>query len=89
MSNSKQSNIAIIGAVVFLYISKLLSSSNFKLCLYFSDIQANSTKLAEASDFSNVSSKYHKFSDIFSKTKAEVLALHYSYNLQINLEEGA
>jgi len=25
----------------------------------------------------------------FSKTKAEVLAPHHSYNLQINLEKGA
>jgi len=53
------------------------------------DIQANSTKLAEAPDLSNVSSKYHEFTNIFSKTKAEVLTPHYSYNLKINLEEGA
>jgi len=53
------------------------------------DIQANSTKLAEASDLSNVPSKYHEFTDIFSKTKAEVLSPHYSYDLKINLEEGA
>jgi len=38
---------------------------------------------------SNVSSKYNKFADIFSKTKAEVLASHHPYDLQINLEEDA
>jgi len=53
------------------------------------DIQANSTKLAEASDLSNVPSEYYKFSDIFSKTKAKVLASHHSYNLKINQKEGA
>ena len=53
------------------------------------DIQANSAKLTETSDLSNVPSKYHKFADIFSKTKAEVLPPHYPYNLKINLEEGA
>jgi len=52
------------------------------------DIQANSTKLVEAPDLSNVPSKYHKFAKIFSKTKAKVLASHYSYDLKINLEEG-
>jgi len=52
------------------------------------DIQANFAKLAEAPDLSNVPSKYHKFADIFSKTKAEVLPLHHSYDLKINLEEG-
>jgi len=89
MSNSGQPNITIIGAAVFLHISKLLSFHNFKLCFCSSDIQANSTKFAKASNLSNVLSGYHKFANIFSKTKAEVLASHCSYNLKINLEEGA
>ena len=88
VSTSEQPNIVIIGATVFLYISKLLGSSNFELYLCFSDIQTNSTKLAEAPDLSNVFSKYHKFTDIFSKTKAKVFASYHPYNLQINLEEG-
>ena len=59
MFNSEQLNIATIGATVFLCISKLLSSSNFKLYLCSLDIQANSTKLTEASDLSNVPSCYN------------------------------
>ena len=86
--NSEQSNIAIIGAAAFLYTSKLLCSHNFELCLHSLDIQANSAKLAEAPDLSNVPSEYHKFADIFSKTKAEVLPLYHPYDLKINLEEG-
>jgi len=89
MSNSRRPNIAIIGAAAFLHVSKLPGSHNFELCLHSSDIQANSTKLAETSDLSNVSSEYHKFANIFSKTKAEVLPPHRSYDLKINLEEGA
>ena len=89
VSNSRQSNITIIGAAAFLYALKLLGFHNFKLCLHSSDIQANSTKLAEASDLSNVPSKYHKFANIFSKFKAEVLTSYCSYDLKINLEEGA
>jgi len=89
MSNSRQSNIAIIGAAAFLHASKLPGFHNFKLCLCSSDIQANSTKLAEAPDLSNVPSKYHEFADILNKTKAEVLDPHCSYDLKINLEEGA
>jgi len=88
MSNSERSNIAIIGAAVFLRASKLPDSHNFKLCLCSLDIQANSAKLAETPDLSNVPSKYHEFADIFSKTKAEVLASHHPYDLKINLEEG-
>jgi len=86
MSTSKQSNIAIISATAFLCTSKLLSSSNFELCLCFLDIQANFIKHTNASDLPNVSFKYHEFANIFSKTKAEVLAPHHSYNLQINLK---
>jgi len=89
MSNSEQPNTTIISAVAFLCTSKLLGSYNFKLCLCSSEIQANSTKLTEASDLSNVSSEYHEFADIFSKTKANVLTPHCSYDLKINLEEGA
>ena len=53
------------------------------------DIQANSAKLAGTPDLSNVPSEYHEFADVFSKTKAEVLPPHRSYDLKINLEEGA
>ena len=87
--NFKWSNIIIIGAVAFLCILKLLGSNNFKLYLYSLDIQANSTKLAETPNLSNVSSEYHEFANIFSKTKTEVLPSHHPYNLKINLEEGA
>jgi len=72
-----------------LYASKLPGSSNFELCLYSLDIQANSAKLVEASDLSNFPSEYHEFADIFSKTKAKILAPYHPYELQINLEEDA
>jgi len=87
--NSKQLNIVIIGVAVFLCISKLSGSNNFKLYLHSLDIQANSTKLAEAPDLSNVPSKYHEFADVFSKTKAKVLTLHCPYDFKINLEKDA
>ena len=89
VSNSERPNIAIIGAAVFLHALKLLGSHNFELCLRSLDIHANSAKLAETPDLSNVSSEYHKFADVFSKTKAEVFPPHHSYDLKINLEEGA
>jgi len=72
-----------------LQVSKLLGSSNFEHYLCFLGIQANSEKLAETPNLSNVPSKYHEFTNVFSKTKAEVLISHCSYDLQINLEEGA
>jgi len=89
VSNSEQSNINIIGVAAFLHALKLPGSSNFELCFHSLDIQANSTKLTEASDLSNVSSEYHEFTNVFNKTKAEVLTPYCSYDLKINLEEDA
>jgi len=89
VSNSKQPIIVIIGAAVFLCTSKLPGSHNFELCLCSSDIQANSTKLAETPDLSNVPSEYHKFANIFSKTKAKTLPPHRPYDLKINLKKDA
>jgi len=89
VSNSEQPKIAIIDAAAFFHASKLLGSHNFKLCLCSLGILANSTKLAEAPNLSNVPSEYHKFANIFSKTKAETLSPHCPYDLKINLEEGA
>jgi len=89
VSNSEQPNITIIGAAAFLCTSKLLGSNNFKLYLCSLDIQANSAKLTEAPDLSNVPSEYHKFANIFNKTKAETLPPHRLYDLKINLEEDA
>jgi len=67
--------------MAFLHILKLLGSSNFELCLYPLDIQADFTKITEAFDLSNIPSKYYKFTDVFSKTKAEIFASHCSYDL--------
>ena len=38
-------------------------------------------------NLSNVPSKYYKFTDIFSKFKAEALILYCLYDLKINLKE--
>ena len=89
MLNPGWSNIIIIGAAAFLYASKLQGSHNFELCLHSSDIQANSTKFAKAPNLSNVPSKYHEFTNVFSRTKAEALAHYCFYDLKINLEESA
>ena len=89
MSNSERPNITIIGTAAFLHISKLLGFHNFELCLCPLNIQANSTKLAETPDLSNIPPEYHEFANIFSKTKAETLPPHRPYDLKINLEESA
>ena len=36
----------------------------------------------------NVPKEYHEFADVFSKSRADTLALHRPYDLKINLEDG-
>ena len=60
--------------------------------IHLSDISvsANSASVSkEAPDLSSVPEEYHDFADVFSKAKAEKLALHRPYDLKINLEEGS
>jgi len=53
------------------------------------NIQANSTKLAETPNLSNILSEYYEFANVFSKIKAETFSSHRPYDLKINLEESA
>ena len=53
-----------------------------------SDLHSTSTIL-EPTDLSRVPPDYHDFADVFSKSKADMLALHREHDLKINLEDGA
>ena len=53
-----------------------------------SDLCSAST-IPETTDLSGVPLDYHNFADVFSKSKADMLAPHYEHDLKINLEDGA
>ena len=40
-------------------------------------------------DLSDIPKDYHEFTDVFDKKKADALPLHRSYDLKIEMEEGA
>src|SRR5258705_7911143 len=53
-------------------------------------LEAKAMSTAQPEDtLSGVPQEYHKFRDVFSGEKANVLAPHRPYDLKINLEEGA
>src|SRR6266436_1228991 len=53
-------------------------------------LKAKAASTAQPEDpLSGVPQEYHKFCDVFSGEKANVLAPHRLYDLKINLEEGA
>jgi len=54
-----------------------------------STIQAKSTIVSEKIDLSAIPEEYHEYADVFSKSKAETLVPHCSYNLRIDLEKDS
>ena len=70
-------------------LCKLQGMQTFHIHLSNISISANSASISEeAPDLSSIPEEYHDFANIFSKAKAEKLALHWPYDLKINLEEG-
>ena len=82
-------SIALISAAPFMRLCKLQGTQTFHIHLSDISVSANSASVSEeALDLSNIPEEYHDFANVFSKAKAEKLALHWPYNLKINLEEG-
>ena len=59
-----------------------------QLCPQESDLCSTST-ISEPTDLSGVPPDYHDFADVFSKSKADMLAPHREHDLKINLEDSA
>ena len=63
-------------------------STTFYLILYSTNFTRRAARIMnDLVNLSAISTEYHKFVDIFNKVKAETLALHHLYNLQIKLED--
>jgi len=80
LSNPKRPYIAIISAPALFWASRLSGSKTFSL-QFRSTIQAKSTTISEKIDLSAIPEEYHKYANVFSKSKAETLAPHHSYDL--------
>ena len=79
-----------IGAATFTCACKLPGGQSFSIHLSDPSISGKSASISnEASNPSHIPKEYQDFTDVFSKAKADKLALHQPYDLKINLEEGA
>jgi len=52
-------------------------------------MQAKSTTISEKIDLSSILEEYYKYTNIFSKSKAETLAPHCPYDIWIDLEKDS
>ena len=81
--------IALVDAAAFLHASKLEGSQTFRLDLLAIDASARLVKVTyDPVDLENVLKEYHDFADVFSKSKADTLGPHRSYDLNITLKDG-
>ena len=49
----------------------------------------SATNIPGLGNLDGVPKEYHNFADVFSKSKASILADHHPYDLKITLEDGA
>jgi len=77
----------IINAATFACVSKMDNSQVF--VLNCQDTKLRASKTEHSMDLSCIPQEYYDFADIFSKAKADTLALHQPYDLKISLEEGS
>jgi len=66
-----------------------LSGSKIFALQISSTVQAKSTTISKKIDLSSIPEEYHKYADVFSKSKAETLASYHPYDLRINLEKNS
>ncbi|KAF8229653.1 hypothetical protein L208DRAFT_1053578, partial [Tricholoma matsutake] len=66
-------DISFINAAAYVCASKLPGAVAFQMTFAPEGLSAHSTQSANSSDLSDILPKYHKFADVFNKTKADTL----------------
>ena len=84
--SSELPSVSFVNAVAYARAARLPGSVSLQLNL--AQPTAHASQLEEI-DMSSVPEEYHDFRDVFSQVKADTLPPHRSYNLKIELEEGA
>jgi hypothetical protein len=83
-------HVTLINATAFIRATRLPGSVQFTLNLNDTSMKAAAATITEPEDdWSDIPEEYREFADVFSKMKADKLAPHRPYDLQINLEENA
>ena len=81
--------VTLINAKVFRHESMMQGSQCFRLQVTTPEAMGQLVSASPVTvNLDGVLEEYHNFVDVFSKTKAGVLAHHHPYDLKITLEEG-
>ena len=81
--------IVFINAAAYMHASKLPRSITFQIMFSPEGLFAKGMSMGNPTDLLDIPEDYHEFADIFDKKKANTLPPHRSYDLKIEMEEGA
>ncbi|KIY48641.1 hypothetical protein FISHEDRAFT_73429 [Fistulina hepatica ATCC 64428] len=89
-------SISLVSAAAYLRAAKVTGAKQFTLHPRFSKVYARAAGLGVDDDVPDtvpdltwVPPEFHEFADVFNKTSADTLPDHRSYDLKIELEDGA
>jgi hypothetical protein len=88
-SDCQAPSIEFVSRSAFPKLCKLEGSNSYSLSTLPLEAKLHAaSSSSETIDLSAIPEQYHEFSDVFSKSKASILAPHCEYDLKIDLEEG-
>ena len=82
-------SIEFVSPAAFCRAARLEGSITFSLSTPSQSSKLRGSTTSEPADLDAVPKVYHEFADVFSKSKANILAPHREFDLRIELEEGA
>ena len=88
-NSSSPPSVSFINAAAYARLARVKGNTIFSISISVSDSVAGCSASAEQVDLSSIPEDYHEFADVFSKSQASTLPPHRSYDLNIDLEEGA
>ena len=87
--NSSLPSVSFINAAAYARLARLKGNTIFTVTISNSDSIAGCSANTESADLSSIPEEYHEFANVFSKSDASMLPPHRSYDLKIDLDEGA
>ena len=88
-STSEVPSVSFINAAAYARLARVSGNTIFTVTISTSDSVSGGAASASAADIPGLPEDYHEFQDVFSKASASNLPPHRSYDLKIDLEEGA
>jgi hypothetical protein len=90
LPDSSIPSVLFINAAAYARLAHLPGNTIFTVTISnATDSATGSAASAAPVDLSEISENYHEYQDVFSKSSASTLPPHHSYDLKIDLEEGA